>query len=298
MIAVFVGGYLSGDRHPPPVVNNVTVLVAPDGVTTSRSAPRKKSVRPPDPFEDSNARAPQSEPAGTTTTNEPERIASPAAEIEREISPVPPPMTALGPLVVSYPKPMFIGRPVPIRGPLRAPTKDGGTVTVPAGTHLLSRGMPVTSSDTSPLLGELSLITDGDKSAQEGSYVELAAGLQWVQIDLKEIHKIEAVAVWHFHLQARAYDDVIILISNDPEFKSGVLPVTRDIYTGSYFATDPKLKLGATVDRHAREHGLIARFIGDRIAFSPPLIITEAEIDEVMLRLRRALDDTWKDLRG
>ena len=44
---------------------------------------------------------------------------------------------------------------------------------------------------------------------------------------------------------------------------------------------DPALKVGAIADRYAREHGLIARFIGDRIAFSPPLIITEAEIDEV-----------------
>jgi 4-aminobutyrate--pyruvate transaminase len=61
---------------------------------------------------------------------------------------------------------------------------------------------------------------------------------------------------------------------------------------------DPALKVGAIADRNAREHGLIARFIGDRIAFSPPLIITEAEIDEVMVRLRRALDDTWKEVRG
>jgi 4-aminobutyrate--pyruvate transaminase len=60
---------------------------------------------------------------------------------------------------------------------------------------------------------------------------------------------------------------------------------------------DPALKVGATAQTYAQEHGLIARFIGDRIAFSPPLIITEAEIDEVMLRLRRALDDTWKTLR-
>ena len=61
---------------------------------------------------------------------------------------------------------------------------------------------------------------------------------------------------------------------------------------------DPALKVGATVDSLAREHGLIARFIGDRVAFSPPLIITEAEIDEVMVRLRRALDDTWARVRG
>ena len=61
---------------------------------------------------------------------------------------------------------------------------------------------------------------------------------------------------------------------------------------------DPGLKVGAIADRYAREHGLIARFIGDRIAFSPPLIITETEIDQVMTRLRLALDDTWKELRA
>ena len=50
-----------------------------------------------------------------------------------------------------------------------------------------------------------------------------------------------------------------------------------------------------TVDKHAREHGLITRFIGDRIAFSPPLIITEAEIDEMAQRLGAALDDAWAE---
>jgi len=66
--------------------------------------------------------------------------------------------------------------------------------------------------------------------------------------------------------------------------------------TGAPF--DPARKVGAMVDKHARKHGLIARLIGDRVAFSPPLIITEAEIDEVAARLRRALDDTWAELRA
>jgi 4-aminobutyrate---pyruvate transaminase len=66
--------------------------------------------------------------------------------------------------------------------------------------------------------------------------------------------------------------------------------------TGAPF--DPARKVGAMVDKHARKHGLIARLIGDRVAFSPPLIITEAEIDEVAARLRRALDDTMAELRA
>jgi 4-aminobutyrate--pyruvate transaminase len=61
---------------------------------------------------------------------------------------------------------------------------------------------------------------------------------------------------------------------------------------------DPGRKVGATVDRRARAHGLITRFIGDRIAFSPPLIITEAKIDEMAERLGHALDDAWAELRA
>ena len=60
---------------------------------------------------------------------------------------------------------------------------------------------------------------------------------------------------------------------------------------------DAARKVGATVDRHARAQGLIARFIGDRIAFSPPLIITEAEIDDVAARLSRALDGAWTEIQ-
>jgi 4-aminobutyrate---pyruvate transaminase len=61
---------------------------------------------------------------------------------------------------------------------------------------------------------------------------------------------------------------------------------------------DPARNVGATVDKHARAHGLITRFIGDRIAFSPPLVITEAEIDDIAARLGRALNDAWAELRA
>ena len=61
---------------------------------------------------------------------------------------------------------------------------------------------------------------------------------------------------------------------------------------------DPARGVGGLVDRHARAHGLIARFVGDRIAFSPPLIITEAEIDQIGVRLGKALDAAWAELRA
>jgi 4-aminobutyrate--pyruvate transaminase len=51
--------------------------------------------------------------------------------------------------------------------------------------------------------------------------------------------------------------------------------------------------VAAYLVRRAQEHGLILRAMaGDIVAFSPPLIISAAEIDELLLRFERALDDT------
>src|SRR5581483_3817161 len=47
--------------------------------------------------------------------------------------------------------------------------------------------------------------------------------------------------------------------------------------------------VGAMVAARAQEHGLIVRAMGDSIALCPPLIITEAEVDETMRRFGRAL---------
>ncbi len=55
---------------------------------------------------------------------------------------------------------------------------------------------------------------------------------------------------------------------------------------------DPPGKVGAYLYGRGHEHGLVIRAIGDTICFCPPLIITEAEIDEMIARFSRALDDT------
>lgn len=64
-------------------------------------------------------------------------------------------------------------------------------------------------------------------------------------------------------------------------------------------AFEPKRGVGAYLVRRAQEHGLILRVMaGDIIAFSPPLIITEAQIAELMQRFARALDDTANWLKS
>ena len=57
---------------------------------------------------------------------------------------------------------------------------------------------------------------------------------------------------------------------------------------------DPAAKVKDFLRQRAQEHGLIIRsaLSGDSVAFSPPLIITEEEIGEMMTRFSRALDDT------
>ena len=56
--------------------------------------------------------------------------------------------------------------------------------------------------------------------------------------------------------------------------------------------------LTARLDAHARANGLILRITGNRVAFSPPLIITAEEIRELARRLRRTLDATHAELRA
>ena len=122
----------------------------------------------------------------------------------------------------------------------QAPTKAPEFM-VPAGTVLLSKGKKVTSSDANPIIGTLDLITDGDKDAGEGYFVELQDGLQWVQIDLEQSAPLYAIWVWHFHSQKRAYHDVIAQISDDATFKTGVTTVFNNDY-------DDTAKMGKATD--------------------------------------------------
>jgi hypothetical protein len=130
-------------------------------------------------------------------------------------------------LKTDLPKPLFVGTPVPIKVSNLEPARTGKRpdFMVPAGTVNLARGKKVTSSDSDPVVGTLDLITDGDKEGDEGSWVELGPGKQWVQIDLEKDANIYAVVVWHFHSQARVYFDVVVQVSDDPKFEKGVTTI-------------------------------------------------------------------------
>jgi hypothetical protein len=133
------------------------------------------------------------------------------------------------PLVTTLPKKVYTGTPPNIRVPdLEKPRPEGETrppFFVPVGTKNVALGKPVSSTDEAPIIGELSLITDGDKEAADGKYVELGPFLQSVTIDLQAEYNIYAILVWHYHIQARVYFDVIVQVSDDPDFITNVKTV-------------------------------------------------------------------------
>jgi len=55
---------------------------------------------------------------------------------------------------------------------------------------------------------------------------------------------------------------------------------------------DPSQGAGNILTAEINKHGLILRQIGDAQAFAPPLVISEGEIDEMLDRFGKALDDT------
>ena len=60
---------------------------------------------------------------------------------------------------------------------------------------------------------------------------------------------------------------------------------------------DPALEVGMICRRHCFENGVIMRAVGDRMIIAPPLVITPAQIDEMLALIRRCLDLTHAELK-
>jgi len=61
---------------------------------------------------------------------------------------------------------------------------------------------------------------------------------------------------------------------------------------------DADLAVGMICRGHCFRNGLIMRAVGDRMIIAPPLVMTRAQIDEMMDLIRRCLDATLDDLRA
>jgi putrescine aminotransferase len=61
---------------------------------------------------------------------------------------------------------------------------------------------------------------------------------------------------------------------------------------------DPALEVGMICRGHCFREGVIMRAVGDRMIIAPPLVITRAQIDEMVALIRRCLDLTLADLQA
>ena len=136
-------------------------------------------------------------------------------------------------------------RPMDIRSENLEPIRNGKPrppLLAPAGaTNLLSLGCAVTSSAPTPIVGELSFITDGEKENEAyasippstNPLVKLETGVQWVQVDLGSTQHIYGVCIWRHHEFPRIYRDVIVQITSDPDFITDVTTVFNNDHDNS-----------------------------------------------------------------
>jgi hypothetical protein len=132
----------------------------------------------------------------------------------------------LAPIPLKLPRPAFKGTPknIPPGTTVEKPTgKPRPPFMAPKGTVNVAKGKPVKASDEDPIIGTLDMVTDGDKEATEGSYVELGFATQYVQVDLKAKHNVYAIVFWFFHgTSGLVCHDVVLQTADDPDFITGV----------------------------------------------------------------------------
>ena len=73
----------------------------------------------------------------------------------------------------------------------------------------------------------------------------------------------------------------------------GALLLIKDKETGTPFPE--AVEIGMVCRGHCFREGVIMRAVGDRMIIAPPLVITRAQVDEMMVLIRRCLDLTLAD---
>ena len=150
----------------------------------------------------------------------------------------------LVPLELELPSAMFVGTPqnLDVKNLQKPLGKSRPPFYAPAGTKNVALNKPVTSTDPEPIIGEIEMITDDDKEAMDGSYVELGPLKQSVTVDLGDSFNVYAIVLWHYHKQARIYFDVVVQVSDDPDFINSKIVFNNDI--------DNSAGMGVGTDMH------------------------------------------------
>jgi hypothetical protein len=159
-------------------------------------------------------------------------------------TPLAPMAEEMEPLILELPAPAFKGTPKDmVVDPEVEPLSDTPrpAMMVPKGLSNLARDKAVTAS-SGTTSSTLKKVVDGDKEGYDTSAFLIKKGTQWVQVDLGQPSEIFAVVIWHAHDVVKVYRDVIVQVSNDPEFKTGV----TTLYNND---RDNSSELGAGKDR-------------------------------------------------
>jgi hypothetical protein len=190
-------------------------------IASCKKSPQQEQKKTPEPPPKTQTEAPK--PVAQPDTNAAQQKPAEKPASAQPAAAQPP--QGWEPIAIVLPKPVFVGTPERIVGisNLEKPVgKPREQFYAPKGTTNVALKKPVTGSEEQPIIGELKMITDGDKEASEGSYVELGPGPQNVTIDLGGPYNIYAVVIWHYHKQARVYKDVVVQVADDADFITNV----------------------------------------------------------------------------
>lgn len=220
---------LCGNSYTSRKITVLILLAITFAISSCKKSPESGPSESPQQEVQSEAVVEQQPAAETDVVAEPAAEEKPAAEPVAEETPAAAqPAGDMEPIPLVLPKPMFVGTPQNFRGitnlekPLGKPRPP---FYAPKGTTNVALDKPVTSSDEQPIIGEIKMVTDGDKEAADGSYVELGPFKQYVTIDLGTPYNIYAIVIWHYHKQARVYKDVVVQVADDPDFITNVRTV-------------------------------------------------------------------------
>jgi len=91
-----------------------------------------------------------------------------------------------------------------------------------SSTNLALGILPTASAAFSS--GSASQITDNDLNT--ANWVSIGSGgAQWIKLDLGNTYSLTDIKVWHYYGDGRTYHDVIVQVSNDATYASGVTTV-------------------------------------------------------------------------
>ncbi|HEY1707989.1 MAG TPA: aminotransferase [Rhizomicrobium sp.] len=158
--------------------------------------------------------------------------------------------------------------------------------------------LPISAVILSPELSEIveeesgKIGTFGHGFTYSGHPVSAAVSLKTIELyqERKILDHVKAIAP-HFQKRVRALGDHPLIGETVGVGLLGGVELVADKSAKKNF--EPAKQAGATLAGFAQEAGLIVRpMMGDRIAFCPPLIIDESEIDEMFARFETALNKT------